>query len=174
MKRHSRNRSGKTPARPAAALRRSARAVLARPRHGEPVLLAEARQTGTDGPLQALQFGVGRRQGHNERALFAGELDDAGCLTPARDKASPGCKVRLGGCVGPRARDEAASAGATRAPSVPLTPVRETRRPVAASPWPPARSSSTAPSHPQDVHFPPVSRDFSAGFGEDGRGGACG
>ena len=139
MKRHSRNRSGKTPARPAAALRRSARAVLARPRHGEPVLLAEARQTGADGPLQALQFGVGRRQGHNERAPFAGELDDAGCLTPARDKASPGCKVRLGGCVGPRARDEAASAGATRAPSVPDPRARDEAAgggvPVAAGPF---------------------------------------
>ena len=89
MKRHSRNRSGKTPARPAAALRRSARAVLARPRHGEPVLLAEARQTGADGPLQALQFGVGRRQGHNERAPFAGELDDAGRLTPVRETRRP-------------------------------------------------------------------------------------
>ena len=165
MKRHSRNRSGKTPARPAAALRRSARAVLARPRHGEPVLLAEARQTGADGPLQALQFGVGRRQGHNESAPFAGELDDAGRLTPARDKASPGCKVRLGGCVGPprarrggvgrghpgavgtsdpRARDEAAGGGV----------------PVAAGPFLLDCSESSAGcalSAGPRVTFPPVS-----------------
>ncbi len=132
-------RRGPAPARPAAVLRRSARAVLARPRHGEPVLLAEARQTGADGPLQALQFGVGRRQGHNERAPFAGELDDAGRLTPTRDKASPGCKVRLGGCVGPRARDEAAAAGATRAPSIPGPRARDEAAgggvPVAAGPF---------------------------------------
>ncbi|ALC99024.1 hypothetical protein AM609_05220 [Actinomyces sp. oral taxon 414] len=37
---------------------------------------------------------------------------------------------------------------------------------------PPGRGRPTVPSYPQDVHFPPVSRVVSAGFGE--RGGVSG
>ena len=33
-----------------------------------------------------------------------------------------------------------------------------------------AAARPTAPSHPQDVHFPPVSRNFPAGLGERGGG----